>query len=172
LLELTGDSFYTNLDIKIAAYDDRAESLQVLESLNVPSQYIEDIANGKWGGGYLSDFDRIHLYTHSYQNLMRSSSVVKLNMCFVLLHELRHAYQRSFFRGIMDAENHLYYAGKMDYTDMWIEADANYFAAELMRSRKCEIESILNIYESWSIDPFPYIPKPDEANLLCRSVSA
>lgn len=99
-------------------------------------------ASGIERGGVISIFP--YLYKKDF-----SHEILKLKIVYVLFHEIRHSYQRKYFKKRYDI-NILKYVDKgHGYESQWIERDANHFAQRLMNKNISEINRILDIEFEW-----------------------
>lgn len=91
---------------------------------------------------------KVFLFEYNFQQ----DSFGKLQMIYVLFHEIRHAYQKVFFReACLQLDKHYISDGSNPlYHEQWLEQDANYFSHEMCQAH-FEFLSNLIGYEDWHL---------------------
>ena len=103
---------------------------------------------GKVGGTYTSGLNFIHIYAFNYNSV--DKRFVKQCIIHTVLHELRHYYQYKTepekWRKLQKVSHTI---DNDEYREKPEEADANKFAANMLKKYRLEISKILNVYPDW-----------------------
>lgn len=152
------DKATKNLDVEIYVFNDRehaknvtkpylsSESFAFLEQSN---NYLGTLAFLKNEEHICVDL-KIFLYEFNLKTsyAYEQPALIKLEFFHTLFHELRHAYQHTFFKNFMiEADKH--YNGNInhpDYKEQWIEQDANYYAWRMIRGNKPFFNELVDYY--------------------------
>lgn len=168
----TLDEETKNLDVEIYVFNDKEHAKRFTKPyLSSESFALLDNHNNYLGTlAFLKNEEHvcIDLKIFIYEFNLKISypyeqpALTKLEFFHTLFHELRHAYQHTFFKNFMiQADKHyIQNISLPDYKEQWIEQDANYYAWRIIQGNK-EFFNELVDYHNWHTNE-PQKPCPIE----------
>lgn len=148
---------YRNLNCKVFIIENKFKFLlkNILNFLFLDTpigKNFKEALDGHIFGSHFQDENKIEIYAFNYKNQQMEEK--KLNILYCILHEVRHNYQKEYFKIKFPKSSQNYinpHENQKKYLNQWIEKDANGFAKHTMKKFKKEISKILNISEDWDL---------------------
>ncbi|MEI2465121.1 DUF3920 family protein [Niallia taxi] len=137
---------YQDLGMKITIYKNKFQVfnkwLNILDrSFNFKT--VKGVIKGNLAGNHRGGIISLFPFNYKFNSDRFLDYKFQLYMIFDLLHEIRHAYQRTYKK--KNYEVKYIDAGNRGYSSQWCERDANAFAQRFMNKHKEQINDILKI---------------------------